>query len=212
MRIGNLQKKLMWAYASRTGTLSTLAALRAAQWRLLVSATGRHNNHGFPFALDNGAWTAHQSGRSFDVPAFLTAFFKFSATADWCAAPDIVGGGHASLDLSLRWLPMMLNYTQKVLIPVQDGMQPQDLVGLCGARVGVFLGGSTDWKLATMKSWGTFSSATGCWFHVGRVNSAKRIALCASSGADSFDGTSVTRFSCTLPRLDAARLRHCVIK
>jgi predicted ABC-type ATPase len=36
------------------------------------------------------------------------------------------------------------------------------------------------------------------------VNSAKRIKLCSAAGAHSIDGTSATRFSKTLPRLDAA--------
>lgn len=39
-----------------------------------------------------------------------------------------------------------------------------------------------------------------CYFHVGRFNSGKRIAMCTTSGVNSYDGTSVTR----LPRLDAA--------
>jgi hypothetical protein len=42
-------------------------------------------------------------------------------------------------------------------------------------------------------------------YHVGRVNTARRIRLCAEAGADSFDGTSVTMFSCTLPLLESAR-------
>jgi len=43
------------------------------------------------------------------------------------------------------------------------------------------------------------------YFHVGRVNTARRIRLCAEAGADSFDGTSVSRYAQTLPLLESAR-------
>lgn len=57
----------MIAYTSRTGTRSTLEALRRAGWRLLVSAAAEHRHEGMPFAIDNGAWTYHQRGERFDV-------------------------------------------------------------------------------------------------------------------------------------------------
>ena len=40
---------MMIGYASRTGTKRNLDALRAAGWRLLISATGVHRDEGFPF-------------------------------------------------------------------------------------------------------------------------------------------------------------------
>ena len=94
---------MLIAYASRTGTRRNLAALRDAGWRLLVSAAGCLRNEGFPYALDNGAWSSYQQGRPFDEPAFVRALRKLGAGADWTTLPDIVAGGHASLDLSLRW-------------------------------------------------------------------------------------------------------------
>lgn len=51
-----------------------------------------------------------------------------------------------------------------------------------------------------MAVWGSMARRRNCYFHVGRFNSGKRIAMCTASGVNSFDGTSVTR----LPRLDAA--------
>ncbi len=53
--------------------------------------------------------------------------------------------------------------------------------------------------------WGALARETGCYLHVGRVNTAVRIRLCSAAGADSFDGTSPSRFACTLPLLDGAR-------
>ncbi len=75
-------------YASRTGTKRSLAALREAGWRLLVSAKGVLRTEGFDYALDNGAWTAHQKGEPFDVPAFEKAVEALGTGADWIVAPD----------------------------------------------------------------------------------------------------------------------------
>ena len=72
-------------------------------------------------------------------------------------------------------------------------------------RVGVFISGSTEWKLNTMCRWGALTKEKNAYLHVGRVNTVRRIRRCQQAGADSFDGTSVTRFICNLPKLDAAR-------
>lgn len=194
------------AYASRTGTRRNLDALRAAGWRLLVSATGCHRHEGFPYAIDNGAWTAFQSGRPWDERAFLEVVRKLGAAADWVVAPDIVEGGPASLERSLAWLPRLLDLCPRVLIAVQDGTVATDVERSLGPRVGLFVGGSTAWKeRSTLEVWGPLARSLGCWLHVGRVNSQRRIAICQEAGATSFDGTSVTKFAVTLRPLDAAR-------
>lgn len=83
-------------------------------------------------------------------------------------------------------------------------MTPDDVREYLSPAIGVFVGGDTPWKLATVNAWGTLARRRCCHLHVGRVNSAKRIALCAAAGANSIDGTSATRFSKTVPRLAAA--------
>ena len=196
---------MLIAYASRTGTKTTIAALRKAKWRLLVSATGVQNNEGMQYALDNGAWTAHQQKRPFDTALFTKALHKLGANADWTVLPDIVAGGMKSLDMSLGWLRTVLSASPMALLAVQDGMEPGDVANVLGPRVGIFVGGSTEWKLSTMPVWGALARDVGCWCHVGRVNSRKRIKLCYEAGATSFDGTSVTKFAKTLVPLDAAR-------
>jgi hypothetical protein len=169
-------------YASRTGGRRNLDALRAAGWRLLVSASGVHRTEGFGYAIDNGAWSAHRSGRPWDRAAFVRCLDLLGADADWVVAPDIVLGGSASLDLSLGWLGSLLDSTARVLLAVQDGHTAAQLAEHLGPRVGLF-----------------------CWLHVGRVNTARRISICAAASATSFDGTSATKFSNTLRALDAAR-------
>lgn len=195
----------MTAYASRTGTRTTLAAMREAGWRLLVSAAGALRTEGFErYALDNGAWSAFQQQTKFDETAFGRALEKVGEKADWVVLPDIVAGGMESLDFSLQWLERLQGFPQTLLLAVQDGMTPDDVRDLLSPAVGIFLGGSTEWKLQTMEAWGVLARRRNCYFHVGRVNSARRIAMCSAAGASSFDGTSVTRFANTLPRLDAA--------
>jgi len=188
-------------YASRTGTRRNLDALRKAGWRLLVSARGVLRTEGFPYALDNGAWTAFQRGEPFDVPAFEKAVALLGRGADWIVVPDKVADASESLRMAEEWVPR-LRGTAPLLIAVQDGMTEADVAHWLHEGCGVFLGGSTEWKLATMREWGHVCRRYGVHYHVARVNSAKRIALAKEAGAMSIDGSSASRFAISLPRLD----------
>lgn len=191
----------MIPYASRTGTIRNLEELRRYGWHLLVSAKGQHRTEGFPYAIDNGAWTAHQTGEPFDAKAFGDVCGKLAAHADWIVVPDIVAGGNRSLEFSKSWLPRVLSYGRPVLIAVQDGLDGYDVGTMLGPNVGIFIGGSTEWKLRTMPHWGRVARDRGCYLHVGRVNTVRRISFCAGIGADSFDGTSASRFAVNIRRL-----------
>jgi hypothetical protein len=192
------------AYASRTGTRSTLAALRDAGWRLLVSAAGELRTEGFRYALDNGAWSAYQRGAAFDHEAFVSALDLLGRDADFVVMPDAVGGGEASLELTFRAMRRVLDATAVGLIAVQDGHEPWQIAELLGPRVGVFVGGLTAWKLATLPRWAAVARDRGALCHVGRVNTMRRINLCGASGATSFDGTSTIKFPSTLGKLQRA--------
>lgn len=194
-------------YASRTGTRSTLSILRHAGWHLLVSAAGVWRTEGFAYALDNGAWTAHTTGRVWDAARFQGLIDELGADAEWVVAPDIVAGGYASLHLTESWLPRLMTRVRRVLIAVQDGMSPADVAPLISRAphaIGVFLGGSTEWKLRELATWGRHAAEWGAYYHVGRVNTSQRIHACRQARAHSFDGTSVVRFPVNLPRLHRA--------
>ncbi|WP_244111965.1 hypothetical protein [Burkholderia diffusa] len=191
-------------YASRTGTRRNLDALRAAGWHLLVSAAGVLRTEGMPYALDNGAWTAYQQGRAFDDDAFMRALDKVGEGAEWIVLPDIVAGGLRSLEYSLTWLERLRGFPRQLLVAVQDGMEIDDVRELLSPVVGIFVGGSTQWKEATTGAWGSVARRRNCYLHVGRVNSVRRIRICAAAGANSIDGTSASRFALSLPPLDAA--------
>lgn len=197
----------MIGYASRTGTKTTIAALRAASWRLLVSAAGEHRTEGMAYALENGAWSYYQKRQPFDEARFGAALGKLGRDADFVVMPDIVCGGECSLELTFRWMKRVLDATNVGLIPVQDGHEAWQVDELLGPRVGVFVGGDTPWKLATLDRWAAVCRERRAWCHVGRVNTSRRIAACGAAGATSFDGTSVTKFPSTLVRLDRATHR-----
>jgi len=197
------------AYAARTGTRRNLDGLRAMEWRLLVSAGGVQRSEGFEdlgIALDNGAWSARGTGEYPDhlKRLFIRLVTTLGAAADWAVPPDIVAGGAASLALSLRWLPWVRGHCRRALLAVQDGMTADDVRPHLGADVGVFVGGSTSWKLNTMGQWASLAASRGAWCHVARVNTVKRIKMCAIAGATSFDGSSASRFVVNQPRLSRA--------
>lgn len=202
------------AYATRTGTRRNRKAMYAAGWGFfLTPEVGRDNHLGDwkgRYALDNGAWKAYQHGTDWDMDTFVALVERYGRGSDFVAAPDIVAGGPASLVLSLLWLPRLLKMCPRVLIPVQDGMVPADVSKHLSPRVGLFVGGSTEWKLGAMGAFCRLACDLGAWSHVGRVNSVRRINLCLSCRATSFDGTSVSRYAKTLPPLDAAR-RQCTL-
>jgi len=195
----------MIAYAAYTTNRRSLAAVRGAGWRVLLSPATGLKNYGIPYALDNGAWSAHIAGEPFKEQPFRDAVAKIGANADFVVAPDIVAGGKASLELTRTWLPWLLRHTMVALIAVQDGMTPGDVMHRLGKRCGVFVGGTTEFKEETMAMWTAVAHSCGAICHVGRVNTKRRIFLCAAADADSFDGSSVSRFAVTLPRLDNAR-------
>ncbi len=192
----------MICYASQTSTKRNLRAMRDAGWRLLLSAAGHLQNHGFKYALDNGAWASFQAGEDFNADRFQRALDKVGTAADWVVVPDIVAGGLQSLAFSMSWMERLKGFP--LLLAVQDGMEHHHVAQLVGPKVGIFLGGSTEWKLATMESWGHFAAKVGAHYHVARVNSAKRIRMAAAAGAASIDGSSATRYAVTLPGLDLA--------
>ncbi len=198
-----MNHRVMQPYASRTGTRRNLDALRGAGWKLLVSARGVLRSEGFDYALDNGAWTAHQRGEEFDVAAFERALELLGQDAEWVVAPDIVGGGLRSLRMSESWIPR-LEWCRVTLLAVQDGIHPGDVRAMLGPELGIFVGGTTEWKLSTLAAWGELARERSCHLHVARVNTARRIHLCHDAGAHSFDGSSASRFAKTLPLLNNA--------
>ncbi len=200
------------AYASRTRTRRNVAALAAAGWGWMVGPLdcGGPILGGMPWALDNGAWPAHAQGIEWDSLAFMAALGRYGRGADFVVVPDRVGDREATLAKAAIWLPRLLARDDltatKLLIAVQDGMTVEDIEPLLiEPRIGIFIGGSTEWKEAAIIPWGRWAHDRGRYCHAGRVNTTRRINLCLAGKIKSIDGTSATKFAKTLPMLDGAR-------
>lgn len=201
----------MMGYASRTGTRRNIEALRQAGWGWMVGPLdmGGPIRGGMPWALDNGAWPAFAQGVEWDETAFVKALDRYGPGADFIVVPDVVGEREASLARTCSWLPKLLTRTDlgetRLLIAVQDGMAFDDIEPLLtDPRIGLFIGGGTEWKEAAIIPWGLWAKSRGLYVHVGRVNTVRRIALCSAGLVDSIDGTSATRFANTIPSLNNA--------
>lgn len=205
----------MRSYCTITSAKRTLEKLYLAEWGLFITPDALERNRPsflwsreqsppMPFAIDNGAWGAFTQGRRWEEGPFLGLLHRLGAEADFAVVPDIVEGGVKSLELSLEWLPEVRRSSRRALIPVQDGMDTGMLEQHLCEHVGVFVGGSTEFKEATLRDWARLAKRHGAWCHVGRVNSVRRVNMCTTAGVDSVDGTSVCRFSRNLAKLNAA--------
>ena len=205
----------MIAYCASTATQKTLSALRASGWRLLLTPDILKKTKGkcpqlwptgepAPYALDNGAFGAYQRGVPFDSASFRWAVERVGSGADWIAIPDSVGNAAETYKLAGEWFEFVTKYTFHPLFVVQDEMQLKDVRRWVLRGCGLFVGGSTEFKLNTMEKWSRLAHDHGKRCHVGRVNSQKRIMLCAHAGVDSFDGSGVAQFPTKLARLQRA--------
>ena len=184
----------MIPYASQTSGPNR-RAIEEAGWRQFVSPDTWAKN-GVPttaFALDNGAWGAFLRGDSWDEGAFLQLVDAFGADADFVVVPDVVTDRDATLRSAETWLPRLEGLRR--YLALQDGMTWDDVVPFVADLEGVFVGGTTAWKLSTMAEWGGFCRTRKLKLHVGRVNSVRRIRLCGDAGAHSFDGSVVSRYA-----------------
>lgn len=137
-----------------------------------------------PWALDNGAYKDWKAGSQFDSTRFLRSL-DHAHGADFVVVPDVVAGGLRSLELSEQWFDKLRGFTR--YLALQDGMSPEHIAPLVHKYDGLFLGGSLDWKIDTLRDW---RDATTRWkrpLHVGRVGTRRRAQLCRVVGVDSID-------------------------
>lgn len=181
----------MIPYAARVTAARQLKLMKEYNWRHMLSAAGRLGSKGLEigYALDNGAWYYHKKNKPFNDAVFTKAFERYGMNADFVVAPDIVGGGLASLKYSMSWINRL--YTAKmILIPAQENIEPHHMAPLLSSKIGVFVGGADDkWKERTIPIWANLAKEYGAYCHVGRVNTKRRMAICFAAGVDSFDGS-----------------------
>jgi hypothetical protein len=184
----------------------------------LMMCDGWRDPSDYPFfAVDNGAYSAWSQGKRWDPSTFLRILHRCEEERripEFAVLPDIVGGGAESLNLSLSWRETLdATFPRmgfKWALAVQDGMDADMVRRIAGAwgqldRVSViFVGGTMEWKLATMREWADFAHGHGMTCHVGRMGTVERMLMADAAGADSIDSTTwVQRNGC---------LRHHVME
>ncbi len=139
-----------------------------------------------PYALDNGAWPAFKNAREWNEAEWraLLAWAALSGIRPlWAVVPDVVGNRDATI---ARW-PLYSQHVRahgwRCAFAAQDGMTFDDVPD---DECVIFLGGSTEWKLAAIDPWcARFPNRV----HVARVNTWGRLVKCWRAGATSVDGT-----------------------
>lgn len=135
-----------------------------------------------PYALDNGCFTNWDEFAFFEMLRRTYGLHK----PLWVCCPDAVADAELTFKRWTNYSKRILDLNFRIAFVVQDGMEPQDIPKEAYA---VFVGGSTDWKLKNAEK---FIGKTP-WFHIGRVNTIKRINWAKRIGADSVDGTGFFR-------------------
>lgn len=141
------------------------------------------------FAIDNGAYS------TFQERAFLALLKRELPRQKLCrfvAAPDVVGSALRTLEVFKVWSRILKDWP--IAFVAQDGQQlfpmPWDSIQA------VFIGGTTQWKMSrhavdVIKT----GKMVGKWVHVGRVNTPGRFEYFRDLGADSIDGTGLSRYT-----------------
>lgn len=151
----------------------------------LFSPNGwRTPKRGLPYALDNGAYSAFVNNAPWDEDAYVRTLEKAKRhhAPRWLLVPDVVADKAATLALWQQWRRALRDYGWPLAFAVQDGMTQDDVPP--DADV-IFVGGSTEWKWATMWRWCEKNPRV----HVGRVNGYQGLWDCRDAGAESCDGT-----------------------
>ena len=154
------------------------------------------------YAVDNGAYGYFTRGQEFDTEAFLSVLDDWATDADWVVIPDKVGDWNTTRDMLDDWVPILEKYNRPLLFVVQDGCEVNDYEDVHSLlrrpdMHGIFVGGTTDWKLDHMSRLSEICRSYGKVVHVGRVNSGKRVRLCHGAKVTSVDGSGMSRFIAT---------------
>lgn len=183
-----------------TSTMRRLASGHPAHLGHLVvpragNALGVLAATGLPLAADNGAFGRFR-------PALFAAMIErlrpYRDRLLWVACPDVVGDAAATRVLFSEWRTFI--QPLPVAYVAQDGLTPRH-VPWAQIRC-LFIGGTTAWKCGREAS-ALIREAQrrGKLVHIGRVNTLRRLRAAYELGADSVDGTSMSRFGDThVPR------------
>jgi len=144
---------------------------------------------GIPFAADNDCYNG-----GLDAPAWVKMLADLMGYDPlFVVCPDVVGSHALTLQEWDWWSGTIHACGFRAAFVLQDGI-------LSWAEVpadadAVFVGGTDAFKFSqTSRCIVAKAKAHGRYVHIGRVNSLRRIADANAMGADSFDGSSVSKW------------------
>lgn len=141
------------------------------------------------FCIDNGAYS------NFSKTSFMSLLDRESKRRELCrfvAVPDVVGSARRTLEAFAVWSEILKGWP--LAFVCQDGQE--ELPIPWGKIKAIFIGGTTAWKMGPHAAACVKAAAVmGCWVHAGRVNTPGRFEYFEQLGADSLDGTGLSRFS-----------------
>ena len=154
-------------------------------------------------ALRPGMWAADNGAFSgFDEGAFVRMLERHIGVHEdqvrssgqgclFVTAPDVVADAASTLARWPFWSRLIRGLGFPVAFVLQDGLHESRIPW--DEMDAVFVGGSTAYKESReVRSVCGYAKARGLWVHWGRVNSRRRYELALMSGADSFDGSSMS--------------------
>lgn len=142
-----------------------------------------------PWAIDNGAYAR------FAEKSFLSLLEReehHKANCIFVTAPDVVGSARRTLEVFDRWKGRLASWP--IALAIQDG---QEHLGIPWDDIAaVFVGGTTHFKMSSHAAHIIQAAKIlGKWAHVGRVNDPGRFEYFEKIGADSIDGTGISRYT-----------------
>jgi len=167
--------------------------------QLLTPLTRRLNWNGGCFAVDNGAFSR------FESVYFANILKRERERREDClfvVVPDVVGSARRTLELwqhRQQWVPAGW---PRALV-AQDGQEhlpvPWDEIQC------LFIGGGDPWKDSrAAQDLVRTAKILGKHVHVGRVNSVERFELFSKLGADTCDGSGVSKYDHMLRNIEQA--------
>jgi len=188
------QRNGLIAYVGWTFKKSFVELIQSSgMGRVWVSGVPRLKNvipeRGDKFFFDNGAFLDWRNGSKLDLQRFFRDMDRLPKHCDWGVLPDVVGGGDASLALSLRAIPDCRTDWDWYLA-IQDNMTMERVaVAVVEHNIkGLFLGGTDKFKSEAL-SWASLAHTLGIKFHYGRAGTLRKVRYAKFVKSDSLDSS-----------------------
>jgi hypothetical protein len=155
------------------------------------------------FAIDNGAYSGLRYARWLSV---LRREKHASSICGFVCCPDLVGQAKTTLEMFYHYLPELEGW--RIALVAQDGMEDLDIPWhLIDC---LFLGGKDPWKdSAAASDLIIEAKIRSKHAHIGRVNHTKRYVHYLLLGADTCDGSGISRYpDAKLPIIQKAYDEH----